>query len=133
MKRTALGTPISAEHLSILRYVIVGSVSFTVYFAVGVLPAYLMNVRASVATGIAVLLAGVVNFLGHYYFTFRSTRSAPSSLLRYIALLGTNAVLGAVLMELSYRVLGLSLGASNVITLVAITAWSYLMMKRVVM
>jgi putative flippase GtrA len=117
---------------SILRYGSVGALSFATFSVISAAPALLPALPPPVATAAAILAAGVVNFLGHRWFTFRSQRSVGSSALRYLILLGVNAAAGGGIVALGLMA-GLPLVAANAICLGVITIVTYIAMDRIVM
>src|SRR3954451_24201341 len=80
---------------SVIRYCLTGGVSFCIFVLISSVPLFDARFPPALASGCAVLIAGIANFLGHHWFTFRSERAIRSTLARYCGLLLFNAGGGA--------------------------------------
>ena len=118
--------------LRIVRYGLTGLATFAVFAGVNALLVH-MHSPPPLATAIAFLIAGIVNFLGHHRFTFASSRPLLASLPRYCLLIGFNAVLGAAIVALLTGPFAVSLVAANAVSLVVVTALAYVLMFKLVM
>ena len=130
-RRNLYRTYVSSTAFS--RYCVVGLVTLLIFSVLSSAPVAFGLLPPAVATGIAVLVAGIFGYLAHYSFTFRSTKPAAFALPRYIILLFVNALFGSLIVAVAIDYCNFSAVVANGTCLAAVTITSYLFMGRAVM
>ena len=81
------------RHLTLLRYGLIGVCATVVHAGILWSLVTFANLRPSFATILGFLAAFSVSYVGHYYFTFRSTEPHRRALPRFLAVALSGAIL----------------------------------------
>lgn len=115
-----------------VRYLIVGLVSFIVVISIGSLPVLYPKIPPPIATSFGVIIAGIVNFFGHRYFTFERNRPILESAARYCVLISFNSLLSGAIVAVLTGMFSTPVILANLASLVVITLSAYLLLQKFV-
>jgi putative flippase GtrA len=98
-----------------LRYIVVGVATVAVYIGLSALLHYGLAVPALVANAIGYVTSAALNYIGHYYWSFETTRTHAQASWRYLAVLGAGIALNSLFVAVMLRTTALPLEAIGLI------------------
>ena len=112
-----------------MRFVLVGGFTVAVYSAVLVVLVEFGGVRPFIAAIPGFTAAAVVNYIGHYFLTFRSDESHKIAIPKFVFLLISNFLLNVLLIWLLTEIFFAHYIIAQFITLIACAIFSYVVQR----
>jgi len=113
----------------LLRYVVVGVVSFTVDFGALTTSFKVLHTPLWVATSIGFWLSFVVNFLLNKHFSFQAPNRTSRQLVRYTILVTVNYLITLGIVD-GAEAIGIGYLVGKAVALCLLTAGTYLVYRR---
>jgi dolichyl-phosphate beta-glucosyltransferase len=84
------------------------------------------------AETVAQIISVLFNYFSHKYWTFGAKERNFAEVLRYIALVTFNFAISLLMLTIGIKVFGLSEIAAQIVTILAVISWNFLIMKFLV-
>jgi putative flippase GtrA len=111
--------------MQIARFVLVGLVTNAVYLAALAVCQFALGTMLWMGAALAYVASAVFNYMAHRRFTFRSGAGHLDALPRYAAVQGVGLAINSVMLAVLVTRLGWHFALVQVLSLIAVTAWSY--------
>ena len=113
----------------LLRFVLVGLSATLASYAVLIVLVEMIGQDAVVASAIAYIVGGAVNYLLNYHYTFSSQQSHRIAASRFLIVLIIGLALNVLIMKAAITLLGLHYLLAQLLAICFVMGWSFLANK----
>ena len=103
----------------------VGFVGTLVHYLVLIILVMTFDVRAVIGSTVGLIMGALINYILNHHFTFRSNKSHPETLVKFLMVASVGLVLNAFIMLVATEILGLHYLLSQIAATGLVLVWNF--------